>query len=520
MAGVTAFREAWMNAGALRTDDFDSFDARKMRYVVYWALLENSVYRKINLWSTSLKTTYGLYEFVRGIYNPTARIADAWQTFLMGGSLDPQAGDGASVPSALPILVPGTNTKADALRIAIAMTWLNSSWQIKKDVLTLRGSVLGDIGLRVIDDTARGKVYLDIVDPSTLYDVSLDAFGNVKGYIIEETRPDPRQDTLRYSLDALQRRYVTYREECARDGDLVVFRTYLDGNPYAWNADQGVEWSEPYGFVPMVLIQHNNVGGAWGWSELHSSFTKVFECDDLASKVDDQIRIIVHSKWLFAGVNKKDAVSTRGKTSSTSSDEDEQRAAKREQEDALYSSDSNAKAQALVAPLQIADATAQIKELLAELERDYPELQHDIWSAGGDTSGKALSIARQRVETRVIKRRPNYDNALVRAQQMAVAIGGYRRYDGYQGFDLDSYGAGLLDHSIGSRPVFAPDRMGELEAEKAFWDAATAARNNGVGIDAFLRRQKWSEDDINAVMNSPEYQARLALMKTGLTPNG
>ena len=502
MAGVRGFREHYLNAGALRTDEFDAFAARQMRYALYWALLENTAYRHIHTWARSLKVNYGLYEFTRGVYNPTARIADAWQTFLMGGALDPQAGDGKDTPSALPILIQGAQSEMTSpLRGALATLWRDSNWQIKKDVLTLRGCVFGDIGLRVMDDTKRGKIYLSIVHPGIIQDIALDPFGNVKGYTIAEMRQDPR---------ATQTRDVTYREECARDGDEVVYRTFLDDQPYAWNAEQGAEWREPYGFVPFVLIRHNDLGGTWGWSEIHSAVAKFFEVDDLASKLDDQVRKTVDAKWLFTGVpNPKDGViTTRGKTSSTSADEDTQRQAKREQEDAYFVPDPNAKAQALVAPLQIADALAVVKEILAELERDYPELQHDIWAAGGDTSGAALSVARQRVETRVLKRRPNYDDALVRAHQMAIAIGGYRRYDGYRGFDLDSYGAGRLDHSIGARPVFQPTRAQTLQEDAALWTAANAAVAAGNTIDAptagallelVLRRNGYTDADLQQI---------------------
>jgi hypothetical protein len=66
-------------------------------------------------------------------------------------------------------------------------------------------------------------------------------------------------------------------------------------------------------------------------------------------------------------------------------------------------------------------------------------------------------------------RRAGYDSALMRAHQMAVAIGGMRGYVGYQGFSLDSYRAGALEHSIGDRPVFAIDPLDRIEEDTAFW---------------------------------------------------
>jgi hypothetical protein len=138
----------------------------------------------------------------------------------------------------------------------------------------------------------------------------------------------------------------------------------------------------------------------------------------------------------------------------------------------------------LVAPFAIGDALQHVKGLLEEIERDYPELQLDIWRASADVSGRALRVARQRTEIKVQERRANYDAGLVKAQQMAIAMGGLRGYSGYAGFGLDSYANGGLDHTIAKRPVFALDPLDDLELQKAFWEAAGQA--NAVGGPAAL----------------------------------
>jgi hypothetical protein len=50
------------------------------------------------------KTAYGVYKHVRHLYNPAYRLGEFWASHLQGGLLDPDAGDGDAVPSALPIL--------------------------------------------------------------------------------------------------------------------------------------------------------------------------------------------------------------------------------------------------------------------------------------------------------------------------------------------------------------------------------------------------------------------------------
>lgn len=448
MAGVTAFREAYMSADIADAEDFTDFTARQMRYRVLWSFFENSAYRDVHKWAASLRSSYGMYKYSRNIYNPAYRLGTFWQAFLMGGSLDPDAGDGEEKPSALPIL-----TGNDRLRPALGQLWLNSNWAIRKNVFTLWGAVLGDVALRIVDDPEREKVYLSIVHPGTLARVMLDAYGNVKGYMIEERRADPAG-----KVDE-----VVYQEVASRDGVDVVYQTFRDGKPFGWDGNPA-EWRVPYGFIPMVVVKHVDVGLDWGWAEMFPALSKVREADDLASKVSDQIRKAVDAPWFFAGVSKPK--STPKAEYSSADDTDLNQEPGREEIPALYAP-LGAQATALVANLDLAASVGHIKDILAEIERDFPELQHDIWSAQGDTSGRALRVARQKVEAKVLDRRANYDDALLRAQQMGVAIGGYRRYAGFEGFGLDSYGRGDLDHRIDpDRPVFPRERLDDLALER------------------------------------------------------
>ena len=492
MAGLTAFREAYLTADMTSADTFTDFDGRRMRYDFYWALYQNSAYRNMHTWSNSYRATFGLYRYIRNIYNPAFRLSEFWKAHIMGGALDKQAGDGQTKPSALPII-----TDNESLRPAIANLWKWSNWQISKDVLSLWGAVLGDAAIKIVDDPERKKVYMKLVNPGTLKSITLDPFGNIKGYTIEEERDDPKGSA----------RKVTYTEIASRDGDDVFYQTQLNGSPYAWDG-VGSDWWEPYGFVPMVVIQHNNVGMEWGWSEMHPVLSKFREVDDLSSKLSDQIRKMVDVGWLFTGVAApKTTQKTTGETPTTDRPEPG-----REEVPTLYGP-VGADAKPLVAPLDIAATSAYITEIIKDIERDYPELNDDVVMASGDISGRALRTSREAIEVKVQQRRANYDDALVRAQQMGVAIGGYRQYQGFTGFGLDSYAAGALDHEIGEREVFSIDPMDDLEYEQLFWKVASEAKTAGMPINFWLKRKQWSDEDIAELIDSPEYQARLASLE-------
>jgi hypothetical protein len=96
--------------------------------------------------------------------------------------------------------------------------------------------------------------------------------------------------------------------------------------------------------------------------------------------------------------------------------------------------------------------------------------------------------------------------------QMAVSIGGYRGYEGYGGFDLDSFKRGDMAMSIASRPVFEVDQFEKIEESKLFWETASTAVKAGMPLLVHLRNEGWSDEQVGEIAKSAEYASRLALL--------
>lgn len=492
LASISTFRETYVSAGddASALIDFNSYQGRRLRYSLYRALYDTSVYRAtIHQWSPQFRQQYGLYRYIRAVEAPTVELVTFWQTHLFGGALDMDAGDGRGTPSAIPIL-----TDTEALRPAIAQIWQWSNWATKKDTYALVGARDGDVAVRIIDDVRRKKVYFRVDDPSTFIDVAFDPFGNVCGYTREEVRAHP-----------ITGKACTYKEHVCKDGDAVLYQTFLDEQSFAWPGNEDVSgtpraaWQEPYGFVPMVFVNHIDTNTEFGLSELHAGLPLFRELDDIASALDDQIRKSVNAPWLLAGV--EDPKLKRGGTdprihgaTATATNTEPGR-----QEVPMFYGPAGATATPLLASLDLAGVNSRIEALHAGLRSRYPELDADIATAAGDASGRALRVARQAAETKVNLRRAAYDDALVRAQQMAVAIAGFRRLPDFASFGLDSYAAGALDHRIGSRPVFAVSTADAIEEDAAFWAAAKVAKDAGADLAGYLEDKGWNAQRIALV---------------------
>jgi len=485
MAGMTAFREAYINPTVSTLDQFDSWEGRQLRYALMESYFNNSAYRNVHTFASKLKADFGLYKYTRPIYNPAYALFTFWQTHLWGGRLDVKNAE----VGALPIV-----TDNAALRPAIIKLWLESNWQVNKDIFTLSGAMCGDCFARIVDSPSKGRVYIEILKPSVIADIETDNVGNVRGYTLIEQRYHPEDNN----------RVVEYKEIARRDGVNVVYSTFLNNAPFDWSGEDGngAEWAVPYGFVPMVFHKHNDVGQAWGYSEAQPALAMFREIDDIASKISDQIRKTVDPKLAVLNVEKPAATPTvTGRAADNTVTEPG-----RDELTMIYlnGNNGNADIKPVLGNLNIADALTHLDKLSQKLERDYPELRlQRLLNGNGErsseVSGEALRRAQQPAANKVIMRRANYDNALVRLQQMGVAIGGWRGYAGYEGFGLDSYASGALNHSIGERPVFDKSAMDDLAEEKALWEAAEQAGKAGVSIEVFLERRGWSDDDIAKV---------------------
>ncbi len=507
MYAAKAFREAYMVAGMEGFDnpafsaiyDFESAAGRAVRYNVLWAYYQGNVYRNLHRWSKKLKSDYGLYTYIRDIYNPANRIVNFHQTHIWGGYLDPDAGDASEIPNALPI-----EDAQDGVTDAIAKIWEWSRWQVTKDIITLYGSVYGDVFVRVTDNPDRKMVYLERIHPAWLVELRKNALDEITYYEMAYNRRDPENPD----------KNVVYSEIAELTDSGVTYQTFKDNNPYAWNG-QSEEWTVAYPFIPMVHIKHNDVGLDWGWSELFPKLSTFRELDDQASKLGDQIRKMVDSPWLFTGVKPGKTTGTititgLGKENPTDKE------ISREETPILYAHEANARAFPLVSELDIEAALSNVKELGFEIEKSYPELRTamgGVRSGRGDVSGRALLIARGEAEDKIEQRRVNYDEKLVKIHKMAMVIAGDASYEGFP-FSFDDWDEEKTDHRIKAlRPVFRPHPTETLDQDRQLWTNAHLAERVGVELPIFLADNEWEKERIQEIINSELYQLHLAMIE-------
>lgn len=166
-------------------DGYGTFPVRKLRYKFLEAVANQDAFRSTQDWPEKFKSNQGMYRYTRDVLGIGFQLAEFWATHLQGGALDPDAGNGkGEIASALPILM---KKESPAVRFALAELWKRSNWPTKKDVFTRLGATLGDVFIEAVNDTEKGRIRLNVVNPGRVRWVDPDAEGNIQGYCYEFT---------------------------------------------------------------------------------------------------------------------------------------------------------------------------------------------------------------------------------------------------------------------------------------------------------------------------------------------
>ena len=429
-------------------------DARLADYATLWAYHENSVFDDVARWQT-YRTAHRLYRATRPIYNPARRLARFYTGVVYQGEWATDPAQMTAKTSAIPW---SERTPAPLLG-AIAQIYQWSNWQSRKNIALRYAAAVGDALVTVVDDLQRAKVYPDVVWPGHVVEIDLDPTGNVTYYAIE------------YDADELDERgqptgqsYVFRRE---------VSKTYIaefhDTTPT-------LRAVNPYGFVPAVWMQHTATGSAHGQSALGNP-SKIDELNSLAAHALDQAHRVLEAPILIAGQSVGGNLSEQAKAAAAYGRVQTPAAAQEELK--IITAAQGSEIQAL--RLEAGETMAHMDHLLAEIERDYPELGmfaklREMSSVTGPAADRMFGD----VAALVNEARAQYDQQTVKLFQMCAAIAGWRAGDGAWGlpsqlstqqraflpFNLDSYDRGDLDTSIQSRGLIMPSEDEELRLEQ------------------------------------------------------
>lgn len=457
------------DSAALDPQLWDTLSARIRRYAVNEGFYTNLIFNNRVLFDSILEyRPKKPYKFTRGILNPVGRLVELQTSKVYGGELDMQN----AATGAIPVI-----GASDELRRAIVRLWAWSNWTQEKTQYSKLGAIFGDSFLKIVDDPARGKVRIEVVDPRKVKDIKVNEYGDVKRYVLQYERTDDNGETYTYTEIGSDEGFETYRD----DASFALYRD-ASGTPVS-------RWGNEYGFCPFVLTPHEKTASTFGDTSFSTLLDKIIEICSQASLLNDAVSKGVNPLLAFSGVGRQDVELDTSRSDAIPM---------------LFLG-----AAGSVNPVgtltDIGAVSAHIDALQAEIERDLPELSLHRLRDGGNVTAPGIRAAYNDASARLQRLQGNYDAGMIKAHQMTVAIGGMRGYTDFEGFGLDSYERGDLDHSIAVRPIVSD------EIDKG----AKLQMLQSVDTELFLRELGYDDDVIARVLGRKDEAQRNAIR--GLT---
>jgi hypothetical protein len=375
-------------------------------------------------YSTAQKSRLGLYRFIRPVNNPIARLVELYVGEVYGGSLNlKDLSDGA-----IPI-----ETENDNLRPALVQLYRNSNWQANKSLYVRYGSMLGDSAVKVVDDRRMLQVYLENLHPAKIHTIKRNSAGDIEFVRIEYERGDVNPRTGNYEST------YTYAEEIDPD----EYRTYKDDMPFDYFTEGGkgrlTSWYNDYGFVPLEVVQHRDMGLGWGATPFSHALGKIDEVNDAWSILNDSVRKAVNIIWFMKA---------RKGTADLEFTVDE-----RDKLPIIYGGADANDPYPMVPNIDITAAGQNIINMQLELERDMPELALHQLRGGGQMTAPGIRAGWSDAIDKIVEARGNYDGGLIRLNKMGVFIGSMMRYPGFEDAQYASLEDEGLEHTIKERAV-------------------------------------------------------------------
>lgn len=361
---------------------------RQHAYAAWDAYYDNSIYESFTNGGQRDQINSALGNAsaadLAGLYNPVAAVVDLYLHVFAGAFGDEI--------KALPLDRAGAPTIA-----AIEQIWRWSNMTIVKQPLCRMAANHGSVGLRIVarndPDPARRRVYIKPEHPRIIRDIEEDDRGNVIAAQLEY------DETTGLGEGA---KTTTIREEM----DKQEFRFYEVKNG---QATLTARFPNALGVVPYVLLRHDFGGDRWGRNAYAHARVPIDRLNAQIAHLDIQIHDHLRATWIVAApgdppteFNLADRrliyFNTRNSTS-------------------------NPFVQAMIANLDLSGALAQSQFQLGLIEDMLPELKATQGRFLANQSGETVAELRKPAENKLSLARANYEDAVIRAQEIALSWG-------------------------------------------------------------------------------------------------
>lgn len=355
-----------------------------------------------------------LYKNIKPLYLPLARAVDI---------------DVGIIPAEWAFLEDAPPAWGDATKVIY--DW--SKWTTEGPLYVHYGATYGVSGLRVFDlRQTLNQVIIRPIKPTNFLLVRASDYTPVEIAFQVEQRIDEKGELFEFA-EVITPSFIA---------------TFKDGEPWAMNDREPVITNE-LRFVPFVEVDHIRTGDPLGDATYQKSIPLLNEVNEIASYLADIIKKHAEPQWVMFGV--EPTVLEKG-------------------DNTWFVSRSDGRVDLLVPSVDIPGILAFVREIRDQVFASLPELSFDELREKVTIATATLELQLVELVLKVKRMRPNYDQGLIEALQMAGAAG--------VSMNLRDVSA-LQDESLAldsERPILplSPETMMDLELKAIQLERARA----------------------------------------------
>jgi hypothetical protein len=446
-----------------------------------WYYQNNALYDRLN---AAFFQQGRVAPAAKGLRNPAYRIVEFYPATLWPGDL----------PDALPLQFPAAMPakRQEALTSAIHQVWAWSNWAPAKQTFARWLPMLGDVFLKVVQPAGTGRVYFELIDPAYVTDFDADARGYLTYCRIDIPREERAGQTLtRYThVEVWDKAAQTYQRWQLPEHPSAGITAEVMGP-----ADETIPFSQ-FGidFIPIVHAKFMDVGELRGVGAFLLQLDKIDNLNMEATRLA-QLLYRHNRKTLVVSANDKDAAGRPGAAPVLPDVEVTE-------DDEVWTLPGLAKVDSLIPAINFEAHRLWIADDIRDLQGDCPELAYWHFTeegVGRDLSGRAIKYMLGPAINRLLEVRGRAEDALARADAMALTLGQAAGLPGFQG--LGSYDAGDFEHTFQAREVVPLSDAEEATTSLQQWQTAVLQASLGVSHQQILRERNYTEDQIKQMQD-------------------
>lgn len=429
--------------------------------------------------------------------NPAFRVVEFYVAAIWPGALG----------TALPI-----RTDNEAIVAPLEQVWAWSNWAARKQVFARTVPMLGDGFIKVVGDGDRGRVYYQLIEPEHVTDFDCDERGYLTYCRIDIPVRVRQGDAQvgRTSTEVYAKADGTYRRWLHQHGaqrpidelGAPLETTGLGGDL------KGID------FVPIVHCPFRDVGEHRGVGAFTLQIDKINEVNRKATRLAQQLYKDNASTWIATatGVDKDGRPMPAWRPPPTGSDGTATAPVITVGDQAFFSFPGGYDLKSTVPQIDWMASLDAIRADMAELQQDLPEMAYwQIPEVQGDASGRALRVKLLPAMSRAEEARANLEDALIRADQMALTIGvAMGLFDTSIGAYENPDPTANFDHTFAERDAIP---LSDLEQAEADVQKATAAKLKlDLGVSKRQVQEELGYDDDEIARMQQEREADQAAL--------